>query len=281
MNILYAYAQLARPINGLIAFVVVIFGAFLASGSVDPILKVIIASTIALMLLSAGNAFNDYCDVESDKINKPKRPIPSGKINKRSALTFSLFLFIIGTGLSLLVNWVSFLIALVVSLILILYAMKLRDFPLLANTTIGFLTALAFIYGGVAVGKISGAIIPAVFAFLFTSAREIVKDIQDYQGDRATGMLSLAIKWGNKKAAYISLIFFALVIIISPFPYLLDYYSIYYLICVVFGVDIVLIYCMIALIRQPSERVAGRIANIMKFDIFAGLGAIYLGSLGL
>jgi len=116
---------------------------------------------------------------------------------------------------------------------------------------------------------------------LFTSAREIVKDIQDYQGDRATGMLSLAIKWGNKKAAYISLIFFALVIIISPFPYLLDYYSIYYLICVVFGVDIVLIYCMIALIRQPSERVAGRIANIMKFDIFAGLGAIYLGSLGL
>jgi len=280
MNI-YAYVKLARPLNGLIAFVSVIFGAFLASGSVDPIFKVIIASIIALMLLSAGNAFNDYCDVESDKINKPKRPIPSGQIYRCSALTFSLFLFIIGTGLGLLVNWVAFLIALVVSLILILYAVKLRDFPLLANTTIGFLTALAFIYGGVAVGKISGAIIPAVFAFLFTTAREIVKDIQDYQGDHVAGMSSLAIKWGNKKAAYISLIFFALVIIISPIPYLLDYYSIYYLICVIFGVDIVLIYCMIALIRQPSEKVSGKIINIMKFDILVGLGAIYLGSLGL
>jgi geranylgeranylglycerol-phosphate geranylgeranyltransferase len=278
MNI-YAYVQLARPLNGLIAFVSVIFGAFLASGSINP--KVIVAGIISLLLLSAGNAFNDYRDVESDKINKPSRPIPAGKINKRSALTFSIFLFIIGTGLGLLVNWIAFLVALVVSLILILYASKLREFPLLANSTIGVLTGLTFIYGGIAVEKISGSVIPAVFAFLFTSAREIVKDIQDVRGDQTTGISSLATRLGNKKAAYISLVFFALVIITSPIPYLLGYYSVYYLICVVLGVDVVLIYCVIILLRQPSERVASRIAGIMKFDIFAGLVAIYLGSLGL
>ena len=271
--------SILRPLNGLIVFVSVIFGAFLASGSIN--LKVIVAGIVSLLLLSAGNAFNDYRDVESDKINKPSRPIPAEKINKRSALTFSIFLFIIGTGLGLLVNWIAFLVALVVSLILILYASKLREFPLLANSTIGVLTGLTFIYGGIAVEKISGAVIPAVFALLFTSAREIVKDIQDVRGDQKTGISSLATRLGNKKAAYISLVFFVLVIITSPIPYLLDYYSIYYLICVVLGVDVVLIYCVTILLRQPSERVAGRIASIMKFDIFAGLVAIYLGSLGL
>jgi geranylgeranylglycerol-phosphate geranylgeranyltransferase len=278
---LYAYIQLARPLNGLIAFLSVIFGAFLAGGNINPIFDVIIASAIALMLLSAGNAINDYFDVESDKINKPRRPIPSGKISKHSALTFSVLLFIIGTSLSLIVNWVAFLIALFVSLTLIFYAGKLRKLPLLSNLVVGLLTSLTFIYGGVAVGKISGAIMPAIFAFLFTSMREIVKDIQDIDGDRATGMSSLAIKYGNKKAVYIALIFFSLLIIASPIPYLLDYYSIYYLLCVFFGVDIVLIFCMISLIRQPSKSVAGRIANIMKFDIFIGLIAIYLGNLKL
>jgi len=278
---LYAYVRLIRPLNGLIAFISVILGAFLSGGGINPADKIIIASVTVLILLSAGNALNDYCDVESDRINKPSRPIPSGHIGKCSALTFSILLFIIGIGLSLLVNWMAFLIALIVSLLLLLYATSLRKLPLLANSTIGLLTGLTFIYGGIAVGTITGAIVPAVFAFLFTAAREVIKDIQDVKGDQAIGMPSLAITWGNKRAVYVSLVFLALVIVISPIPYIISFYSLYYLICVALGVDTVLIYCMLSLLRYPSEHNAARIANIMKFDIFAGLGAIYLGKLWL
>ena len=278
---LYAYIRLIRPLNGLITFISVILGAFLSSRGINPIVKVIIASATALFLLSAGNALNDYCDVESDRINKPSRPIPSGQIGRRSALTFSILLFIISTGLSLLINWAAFLIALIVSLLLVLYATRLRELPLLANSTIGFLTGLTFIYGGIAVGTINGAIIPAVFAFLFTAAREVVKDVQDIKGDQATGMSSLAITWGSKRAIYASFIFLILVIVISPIPYIIGFYSLYYLVCVALGVDTVLIYCILSLLRHPSEHNAARVANIMKFDIFAGLGAIYLGKLGL
>ena len=278
---IYAYVRLIRPLNGLIAFISVILGAFLSSGSVSPFIRVIIASATALLLLSAGNALNDYCDVESDRINKPSRPIPSGQISRHSALTFSVLLFIIGVGFSFFINWFALLIAIIVSLLLILYATRLREFPLLANSTVGFLTGLTFIYGGISVGYVVGAVVPAVFAFLFTSAREIVKDIQDVEGDRVAGMFSLAIVWGKKKAVYVSLVFLSLVIIISPIPYIIGFYSLYYLICVVLGVDAVLIYCMISLLKHPSERNAAIIANIMKFDIFAGLSAIYLGKFGL
>ncbi len=66
---LYAFFRLARPLNGLIAFISVVMGAFLAKGSIDPPVKVATIAFAAFLLLSAGNAVNDFCDVEVDKIN--------------------------------------------------------------------------------------------------------------------------------------------------------------------------------------------------------------------
>jgi len=117
--ILLAYIRLIRPLNGLIAFISVILGAFLSSGSINPVNKVIVASFVISLLLSAGNALNDYCDVVSDKINKPSRPIPSGSIQRRSALVFSALLFIVSIGLSCLINWMGFLVSLIIALLLV------------------------------------------------------------------------------------------------------------------------------------------------------------------
>ena len=78
---------------------------------------------------------------------------------------------------------------------------------------------------------------------------------------------------------YVSLIFLALVILVSPWPYFLEIYSLYYLLCVVIGVDLVLIYCTLVLLTDLTEENAARVANIMKFDIFIGLGAVYLGGM--
>ena len=283
-NRLGAWVLLARPLNGLIAFISVIMGAFLARrGGVypRPYINVMIVAVAAFLLLSAGNALNDFCDIETDRINKPSRPIPSGRIKRWSALVFAVALFIIGTVLGLFVNWIAFSVACMVSALLVLYTTKLRQLLLVGNIVVGLLTGLTFISGGIAVGAIGGAIIPAVFAFLFTAGREIVKDIQDVRGDEAVGLLSLPVKWGMRKAVYTSFIFLASLIFISPWPYFLDIYSLYYFICVVLGVDLVLIYCMLSLLRRPSEQNAARIANLMKFDIFIGLGAIYLGRIGL
>ena len=71
-------------------------------------------------------------------------------------------------------------------------------------------------------GAIGGAIIPAVFAFLFTAGREVIKDIQDVKGDNVGGLSSLPIKWGRRRAMYVSFVFLALVIFASPLPYFLN-----------------------------------------------------------
>ena len=275
----YAFFRLARPLNGLIAFVSVILGAFLAKGSINPLDNVMMVAAAAFLLLSAGNALNDFCDVAADRINKPARPIPSGQMKRRSALIFAVTLFVIGAVLGLFVNWPAFAVACIVSVLLVLYTLKLRRLLLVSNILIGILTGLTFISGGIAVGAIGGAAIPAIFAFLFTAGREVIKDIQDVKGDSLSGLPSLAVKWGQRRAMYVSLVFLALVIFASPWPYFLDIYSVYYLICVIIGVDLVLIYCMLILFVNLTKKNAARVSSLMKFDIFIGLGAIYLGGI--
>ena len=275
----YAFFRLTRPLNGLIAFISVILGALLAKGGINPLDNVIVVAVAAFLLLSAGNALNDFCDVEADRINRPLRPIPSGQIKRRSALIFAIVLFVIGTGLGLYVGRLAFLVACMVSVLLALYTLRLRRLLLVGNILIGVLTGLTFISGGIAVGVIGRAIVPAIFAFLFTAGREVIKDIQDVKGDNMSGLPSLAVKWGQRRAMHVSFVFLALVIFASPWPYFLDIYSVYYLICVIFGVDLVLVYCMLALSISLTEKSAARVSTIMKFDIFVGLGAIYLGGI--
>jgi geranylgeranylglycerol-phosphate geranylgeranyltransferase len=274
-KILY-FIELSRPINGLIAFISVFLGALLASNSLSPLANVFIVAIAAFLIISAGNALNDLCDVKIDKINKPKRPIPSGKITRKEALTFSVVLLEIGTCMGMLVGLTAFLIAFSVSVCLAFYAIWLKRTPLAGNIVVGLLTALIFISGGVAVNSLTGTIIPAIFAFLFTTAREIVKDIEDIEGDRKAGAKTTPIFWGSRVAMCLIFIFMASVIVFSPIPYLARMYSLKYLIVVVLGVDCFLCYCIASLWKNLSRKNVARIQKLMKLDIFVGLGAMFL-----
>lgn len=272
-----AYLELSRPINGVIALISVLLGGFFAVGTFNH-LDVLTVAISALLLLSAGNAFNDYCDYEIDRINKPQRPIPSGRVQRRGALIFAIVLLSIGVALGFLVNQYAALIALIVSSCLIAYAVWLKRTPLVGNLVVGMLTGLTFIAGGVAVMSIRGVLVPAIFAFLFTTAREIVKDIEDTEGDIENRAKTIAVI-SKRVAVLMALVFMFAVILFSPIPYLLDWYSWRYLLTVVIGVDLVLIYLTVQLWRDASKENSAKIQQWMKWDIFVGLGAIYLGSL--
>jgi len=255
----------------------VLLGGFFAVGTLNH-LDVLTVAISALLLLSAGNAFNDYCDYEIDRINKPQRPIPSGRVQRRGALIFAIVLLSIGAALGFLVNRYAALIALIVSSCLIAYAVWLKRTPLVGNLVVGMLTGLTFIAGGVAVMSIRGVLVPAIFAFLFTTAREIVKDIEDTEGDIENRAKTIAVI-SKRVAVLMALVFMFAVILFSPIPYLLDWYSWRYLLTVVIGVDLVLIYLTVQLWRDASKENSAKIQQWMKWDIFVGLGAIYLGSL--
>ena len=279
MKTFLAYVELARPLNGIIAFISAYLGGMFASSIIlDAFtdVKLIYVSVAALLLLSAGNAINDYCDYNIDKFNKPKRPLPSGRIQRPTVLYFAAILISIGIGLGVLINIYAIGIAILVSGMLVSYAVWLKRTPLIGNLVVSSLTSITFISGGVAIGSVQGTIIPAIFAFLFTTAREIVKDLEDTEGDLKGNVKTLAIL-NPRLAVAITLTFMVSVIIFSPIPYLFGWYTWHYLVAIVLGVDIVLIILGFQLWKDASKASCAFVQRWMKWDIFVGLGAIYLG----
>lgn len=279
MKTLLGYVELARPLNGIIAFISAWLGGMFASaGGLENLadIRLWLVSVSALGLLSAGNAINDYCDYDIDCINRVSRPLPSGRIRKRDALIFALCLIALGIGLGACINVYALSIAMLVSTAVVTYAFWLKRAPFIGNLVVSGLTGLTFIAGGVAIESVEGTLVPAVFAFLFTLPREIVKDLEDTEGDIKNGVRTLAIL-NPQLAVNLTLGFLGAVILFSPMPYLFGWYSVLYLVAVVLGVDLVILYLGIRLWRDASKANCTFIQRWMKWDIFVGLGAIYLG----
>ena len=280
MKTLLAYLELARPLNGVIAFISAWLGGMFASqGKIENIINIrlLLVAVSALALLSAGNAINDYCDYNIDRINRPRRPIPSGRIRRANALIFAIVLTVIGIWLGTLINRNATGIAILVSIALVSYAFWLKRTPFVGNLVVSGLTGLTFIAGGVAIDSVQGTLIPAIFAFLFTTAREIVKDLEDTEGDLKNSVKTLATL-NPRIAVWTAISFMVSVILFSPIPYLLGWYSWHYLVAVLIGVDLVLIGLAIRLCQDASRESCASIQRWMKWDIFVGLGAIYLGT---
>lgn len=280
MKTLLGYVELARPLNGIIAFISAWLGGMFASaGGLENLadIRLWLVSVSALILLSAGNAINDYCDYDIDCINRVSRPLPSGRIRKRDALIFALCLIALGIGLGACINVYALGIAMLVSTAVVTYAFWLKRAPFIGNLVVSGLTGLTFIAGGVAIESVEGTLVPAVFAFLFTLPREIVKDLEDTEGDIKNGVRTLAIL-NPQLAVNLTLGFLGAVILFSPMPYLFGWYSVLYLVAVVLGVDLVILYLGVRLWRDASKANCTFIQRWMKWDIFVGLGAIYLGT---
>ena len=182
------YLALIRPGNAILTAIAVIAGAFIAAGPdiVNFQVEIAICCISAMMLVGGGNALNDYNDRESDKENHPNRPIPSGQINAETALNYAQLL--LGGGLIILIftldNKMPFVIALLGMLTLVAYENGLKAAGITGNIAVGFMSGAVFLYAGMAVNNPGPTIWMFGLAFLATISREIVKDIQDLEGER-------------------------------------------------------------------------------------------------
>ena len=217
------YISLSRPLTSLMIGLAVLASALIGVGAdiYKYAIPVFLGFIIAFLFGIAGNAINDYLDKENDKINHPERPIPSGKLKSNQVLFFSLFFFIISfilsIFLSLLVGFAALFIVLIAFLSQFAYEKKYKHEKMIGNMLIGAQTALAFIFGGVVVGKTWITSILAIAVFLSIAGREIVKDIEDVKGDK--DRVTLPMKIGVKKAGIIASISIVSAVLISPLPY--------------------------------------------------------------
>lgn len=221
--------ELMRPANAIAAGVLTFIGAFVAGGLDTPLLAAY-AITATVLATGGGNAINDYFDRRIDEINRPDRPIPRGAISSRGALAFSIMLFSAAVVLTLLLPFLAIAIALINLAALIAYTEVFKGLPGIGNGLVAYLTGSTFLYGGAAVsGELAPVVVLFVLAACATVAREIVKDVEDIEGDREEGLNTLPIAVGERNALAVAAAFVGIAVLASPVPYLLGMFGAAYL----------------------------------------------------
>jgi geranylgeranylglycerol-phosphate geranylgeranyltransferase len=230
-------------------------------------------------ITSAGFAINDYYDRESDAVIKPKRPLPSGALTLRQVIAVSAVLFAVGLALAVWVNMLSLLILAIDSALLLLYsAVVKRKSGFAANILVGLLTGTAFLYGeAVTLGAnavsplslslVSLSLYPIAFG---TIGGNILRDILSSEGDAKVGYPTLPQTVGNRSAISIAAVFFALTAILSPLPYFLGFFNVYYLVPILIW-GLLLLYASLRLMTS-----APTIDNVKKYERFITMSMMLL-----
>ncbi|MEO2117754.1 MAG: UbiA family prenyltransferase [Methanocaldococcus sp.] len=279
MEKLKTYLELIRVKNCITASIGGIIGYLISSNFEIDVLKCILVFFVVFFVCAYGNVINDIFDIEIDKINKPFRPLPSGKIKLNEAKIFSVILLIFGLTLSIFINVYALIIAFINAIFLYLYAKKYKKYKPIGNFIIGYLTGSVFLFGGVAGKNVMPVIILFLCSLLSIWGREIVKDFEDIEGDKREGVISLPMKYG-KKSLYFATFLVVLAIILSPFPYILKIFGVGYLISIVIC-DILFVYAMVLLLKSPNKETASKVSKFLKIIMNIVLLAFIVGTIKL
>ncbi|HFQ92984.1 MAG TPA: hypothetical protein ENK32_03165 [Anaerolineae bacterium] len=268
--------KISRPTTSLAGALAVLMGGYVAGTGAW--LNVILAVIATFLASAAANAWNDYLDIEIDRINQPKRPLPSGKISPRAALIFSFSL----TGLALLIaafiSWPAFLVALVTAVALYVYSWKLKSTVLMGNATIATVSAVSAIFGGVAAGNVRPSLWLALIIFVTIMGREVLKTLADYEGDLRGQCRTVATVWGLRRARIIFYILGALTLIMMMLPTILRIYKPIYGVIVILGVFPVLIYIILRVSPERTGPQLEKLSQLMKYDFMIWFAAVLLGA---
>lgn len=213
------FFRITRPVNAVVAGIAAVIAYLVATGTLVP--EVILLLVIVTSITAAGNVINDYYDADIDAVNRSDRPIPSGQISRRAALWYAVLLFLAGIAISLFTTPLCIGFATFNSLLLVLYATRLKGMPLAGNIAVAYLTGSMFLFGGAFAGYVGFVhLVPlAVITFLATMARELLKDAEDVDGDAAGGASTLPIRIGVRKTAYCAFAFTVLSTAASIIPF--------------------------------------------------------------
>lgn len=277
---LSGFLAVTRPVNAIVAGCAGVVGFLMATGTVTP--GTVIVFAVVLLVTAAGNALNDYFDVEIDQINRPERPIPSGAVLQADVPPFAGALFAIGIALSFLLNVSCAAIAIFNAGLLVLYAFRLKRTPGAGNVAISYLTASIFVFGAAYAGMEGFArVLPvALITFFAMLARELWKDAEDVSGDAAAGATTLPVVMGVWPVIRLGFVFLAGALGASLIPLL--WWGLPYLA----GIAVVDILIAGTVVRVLSCRTADCLketgaTTLVKYAMFASLVVFSLSALFL
>ncbi|MGG9972272.1 geranylgeranylglycerol-phosphate geranylgeranyltransferase [Ferruginibacter sp. SUN002] len=190
---------------------------YLLSHTINSFIFVLIV--LASVLIAAGGyIINDYFDINIDQINKPQKMVVEKIINRRWAILWHLIVTTAGIAISFYVslktNWLVLIANIICSILLWFYSTTFKKKLLTGNIIISLLTAWTVLVLYVAAENkytfatlfntyfpqmqsiFKYAILYGGFAFIISLVREVIKDMEDMEGDAKYGCTTMPIVWG-------------------------------------------------------------------------------------
>jgi len=276
------WLKLIRIKNLLLISISQILIVFCLYNQISFILLLYISSTF--LIAAAGNIINDYFDIETDLVNKPKETYIGLSISKKKAIYTYVILNTIGILIALYIssniNNLYFLCYIIIIVYLLYYySKKIKATTLWGNllnagcTSASILLLLILIPSNIYQKKV--LLIYSIFSFLLNFTREIIKDIEDIKGDKAINLKTLPIVLGTKRAVLLckTIMVFTFTLLIGT----LYISSLFYLkLFIVIALIAPLIYCY-KLLKLPYKKYTfSKISNILKLIIAFGVLSIIL-----
>lgn len=247
-------------------------------------------------IAAAGYIINDVYDIETDKINKPNKLIVNKYISEQTATTLFIVFNVIGVGLGFYLSIgigksAFFAIFFISSALLYSYSSFLKQIAVAGNIAVSIAVSLSVLLVGIM------ELIPpmtvnnkaiqitflniirdyAIFAFMVNLIREMVKDIEDIDGDHKAGLQTLPILLGRARTTKI-VFALSLIPLFSIIYYVITYLFKQHLVVGYFLIFVIapLIYVSIKLFSAESKAQYKHISLILKLIMLTGMLSLLL-----
>ncbi len=269
-NKLHLYWEFARPFTliapalGMLSGGVTALGAHHEPVHLTPgvLLRIALGTLMAAVLNAASNGINQVYDLDIDRVNKPRRPIPSGRMTMSEANRVTLLLYVVALALALAVSLECFVLVAVAALLTIVYSvppLRTKRFGALANLTIAIPRGLLLkVAGWSTVRTILGDGEPWYIGMVFGTfllGASTTKDFADMKGDEADGCITLPVRFGPRRAAWMIAPFFVLPFLLIPLGTWQGWLTghPYFLYPLGFGLVLWGIYTVSLILKDPDE----------------------------
>jgi geranylgeranylglycerol-phosphate geranylgeranyltransferase len=280
MNQFFSYMNILRPLNLIFSALSVIIAAYLTH-SLGQTATIINAVIVVVTFAGASNILNDIFDINIDRKNQPHRPLPSGEISVWAALVYMVALYFSGIYMAFNLPELAIEIALVVVLpTLVLYTPLYKRIPLVGNMAVAAVLGMVFLFSEAAfTGTVTTMWVPAWLAFGLTFIRELIKDIEDIDGDKLDGARTFPVIFGVEKALYLVYLLIIIFCALWWIPYYHNMYGTIYAMTLLFAVEIPLILSIFFLWKNPTSSGCAMITRATKWITLGGMVTILCSSL--
>ncbi len=208
---LFAHLETWRLYTVVWCGLVSLAGSCIACGGFPPLIISVLALFIPMMGWTAALYLSDFLDKKLDAIQKPHRPIPSGRIKPYEALVIGAIFAMTGFFLSFFLNYKNIILVFVVAGLVFSYTKISKSHGLTGNINRGIVTVAAYLFGVFSINKpieslpIYIWLLALVFLFHDTNSN-LVGAIRDMEGDKKGGYITIPVKYGIKISVSISLV---------------------------------------------------------------------------